>query len=893
MTTGDSRPKSEKHSEAVEAAAEAARKAVKEARRATKLLRRFMQQAEERRSPREVQKAKEKRQQAQKRAARTQAEKEARAKKLQPSDYEEMSLEETLEQLATDPQEGLSQSEAQRRLQKYGPNAIKEEKEHPIKRFFSYFWGPIPWMIEAAVIIAGAVQHWTDFGVIFFLLLINGLVSWWHEKKASDAIQALKEKLAPEARVIREGEQKTIDARNLVSGDVVMLEMGDVVPADAKLLHDQSLMIDESSLTGESLPVEKNEGDQMFSSTTVNQGEGRAVVIATGACTKFARTVELVQSAGVVSHFQKAVLRIGYFVIALTGILVAAIVGFSLYRSDPWMNVLLFALVVTIAGIPVALPAVLTVTMAVGASMLARMKAIVTHLASMEEMAGMRILCADKTGTLTKNELELQEPVVLEAQDKQDLILAAALTARRDTEDPIDNAILAGLEKVADISLETLDEYEIEEFKPFNPTSKRAEAQVKHNRDNFWVAKGAPQVILDLVEADEQRKREVNEKVDELGEQGYRALGVARRQNGNWHYLGILPLLDPPREDVAEVVKEAQGYGVDIRMVTGDHVAIGKQVARQIGLGQDIEEAGEIFHESVDEEKEEEAVLAADGFAEVTPEHKFKIIKYLQASGYIIGMTGDGVNDAPALKQAEVGIAVAGATDAARSAADLVLTEPGLGVIVRAVEEARRIFERMISYATYRITETIRLVVFLALSVLIFNFYPVTPIMVVLLAILNDIPIMLISKDNVPVQKRPVRWDMKRVIVTACLLGGFGQVESFGLFWYIMLHLKLPVATVKTMMFLKLLVAGHMTIFLTRNMGWLWDRPFPNLYLFLGLEGTQILGSLVAFFGFLMPAIKWQYILAIWGYALAWMLILNVIKVLVFKVLGWKGGFTR
>jgi len=834
-------------------------------------------------------KAEARRQKARKKADQAKTEKNDREHRGKPTKYEQMSAGEAVKELSSDVEQGLGQSEAKQRLQKYGPNTIEEKKDHPVLRFFSYFWGPIPWMIEIAAGISAAVKHWEDFSVIFFMLLINGCVSYWHERKAGNAIKALKEKLAPEAEVIREGKHQSISAKGLVPGDIVIVNMGGIVPADAKLLSGQQVMVDESALTGESLPVTKEENDSIYSSTTVKQGQAKVLVVATGTDTRFGKTVELVQSAGVVSHFQKAVLRIGYFVIGLTGLLVASIVGVSLYRGDPWVEVLLFALVVTVAGIPAALPAVLTVTMTVGARSLAKMKAIVTHLASMEEMAGLRILCADKTGTLTKNSLELQDPVILEAENKKELMLAAALASRRESEDPIDNAVLKSLEGFEEISTQELDAYQILDFKPFDPTSKRVEAEVQRDEDRFRVAKGAPQVIMEMVATDESMRQQIEDNVDELGEQGFRALGVVMKNNGNWRFLGILPLLDPPRKDAAQAVQDAQNYGIDIRMVTGDHEAIAKQVADQVGLGTDIREAEKVFGDRQEVEIEEN-VMQTDGFSEVTPEHKFQIIRHMQANDYITGMTGDGVNDAPALKQANVGIAVASATDAARSAADLVLTEPGLDVIIRAVEEARRIFERMIGYATYRITETMRLVMFVAISVLALNFYSLTPIMVVLLAILNDIPIMLIAKDNEPIPRDPVRWDMKRVITTACILSVFGLFSTISLLWYIEVYLKLPAETVKTMSFLLLLVAGHLTIFLTRNMGWIWSKPLPNLYLFLALEGTQIIGSLFALFGIMMTAIPWQNVLFIWGYSIVWMLILNVIKVLAFKILRWQGG---
>jgi H+-transporting ATPase len=526
--------------------------------------------------------------------------------------------------------------------------------------------------------------------------------------------------------------------------------------------------------------------------------------------------------------------------------------------------------------------------MTVGANRLAAMKAIVSRLAAMDEVAGLQVLCADKTGTLTKNELELQDPVVVAAEDERDLILAAALTCRRDEDDPIDKAILGGLEDDS-----VLDEYDVAEFRPFDPTRKRAEADVRHDGGRFTVAKGAPQVILDLVEADEAQRKDIAGKVDELGERGYRALGVARKagEGGRWEYLGLLPLLDPPQEDVKEVIADAQGHGIDIRMVTGDHAAIAKQVAGQVGLGGNIPEATALFGEdgSRIEEGQREHVVHADGFAQVTPEHKFAIIKHFQKDGRIVGMTGDGVNDAPALKQADVGIAVADATDAARAASDLVLTEKGLGVITHAVDEARRIFERMTSYATFRITETLRVLFFVSLSILIYDFYPVTAIMIVLLAILNDIPIMTIASDNAPTADHPVRWNMRRVMTIAGVLSVAGVIESFILFWLLQSQTDFSEQTIQTMMFLKLLVAGHMTIYMTRTQSWFFTRPYPSLLLFATLEGTQVAGTLFAAFGILVYDITWGQVGIVWGYSLVGFVIIDGLKVLTYRIIGRDG----
>jgi H+-transporting ATPase len=793
------------------------------------------------------------------------------------SPLEDSSADEALSQLEADGERGLSEQEARRRLDEHGPNTIEDEKKNPLLKFLSYFWGPIPWMLEAACVLSAAGRRWEEFVIILAMLLINGGVSWRHESSAEKAIEALKHTLSPKARAIRDGQRRTIEASDLVPGDVIVLKRGDVVPADAKLLADE-LSLDESALTGESLPVDKGRGEQVYTSTVVKRGEVRALVTGTGRNTRFGRTVELVSGVGSGSHFQQAVMRIGYFLMAATALLVLIVVVVEILRGQSWTDVLLFALILTVAGIPVALPAVLSVTMAVGARQLAGRKAIVARLAAMEELAGVTILFSDKTGTLTLNRLELQEPALIQGDDTDELVLAAALTAERDQEhDAIDGAILAAVDEAA------LDRYHVEELQPFDSTRKRAEAQVSGQGGTFRVAKGAPQVLLDLCEADQGLRDKVLGKVDELGKAGFRALGVARRDDGAWRYLGLLSLLDPPREDSAEVIEEAQAHGVDVRMVTGDHAAIARQVAGQVGLGEKIEEAGDWLR--ADDEESRRRALAADGFAEVTPEDKYHIVERFQRQGIIVGMTGDGVNDAPALKKADVGFAVSAATEAARAAADIVLTEPGLGVIIGAIEEARRIFERMLSYATFRIAETTRMVVFIAGTIVLLGIYPVTAIMVALLAILNDIPIMTIATDNTLTSRQPVRWNMRWVLADASILGVTGLIASLLVLWFAQTYLRLDLPQLQTLIFLKLLVAGHMTIYVTRVRDWFWRRPWPNWKLLVALESTQVVGTLVAVFGVLVTAIPWWLALGMWGYAIVWMTILSGVRVLAFRKL--------
>lgn len=784
------------------------------------------------------------------------------------------------------PATGLTSPEAEQRLARFGENAIEEQHAHPLLKLLSYFWGPIPWMIEAAAVLSAAVQHWADFVVIVVMLLINAAVGFFEEFKADNAIAALKRQLAPNARVMRDGKWDGIPARLLVPGDLVALTLGNIVPADLRLSAGDYLSVDQSALTGESLPVDKKAGDVAYSGSIVRQGEMRGIVTATGMNTYFGKTAKLVATAEEHSHFQKAVLKIGNFLIMMTVGLVALILLVALFRESPMVDTLLFALILTVAAIPVALPAVLSVTMAVGAAKLAAMKAIVSRLVSIEEMAGMDILCSDKTGTLTKNELTLGDPVLLAGEDPKDLIAAAALTCAPEAPDAIDAAIL---DKIDGQNL--LADYRVKHLEPFDPVHKRAEAEVDGVKGSFRTAKGAPQVILDLAKADPATIERINAATDDLASRGYRTLGVARTDaHGTWHFLGLLSLFDPPRDDSAATIAAAHGIGLDVRMVTGDHVAIAREISKTLGLGPNIVSADQIFtHEN--EDGDGARIESADGFAEVFPEHKFKIVRTLQHEGHIVGMTGDGVNDAPALKQANMGIAVSGATDAARAAADLILTAPGLSVITKAVEESRRIFERMTAYATFRIAETIRVLLFMTASIIVFDFYPVTAVMIVLLAILNDFPIMMIAYDNVSVAQRPVRWDMHRVLTISTVLGVIGVVETFLLFWIAERYLGLPRPMIQTLIFLKLLVAGHLTIYLTRNEGWFWQRPFPSWRLIGAAEGTQVLGTLAAVYGWFVTPIGWKYALLVWAYALTWLFIDNVVKVWVYRAM--RGGMAR
>ncbi|MCV0369726.1 plasma-membrane proton-efflux P-type ATPase [Filomicrobium sp.] len=781
---------------------------------------------------------------------------------------------------------GLSREEAARRLAQYGENALAEHAVSLLQKLAGFFWGPIPWMIEIAAVLSAVVGHWADFAVILTMLFVNAGVGFWQEYKADNAIALLKQRLAPKAHVLRDGQWQEIAARLLVPGDVVQITLGSIVPADVKLIEGAYLSVDQSALTGESLPVDKKPGDVAYSGSIAKLGEMTALVTETGMDTYFGKTAHLVEEAKTVSHFQRAVLRIGNFLILVTIGLVVLIGLAALFRQDPLIETAQFALILAVASIPVALPAVLSVTMAVGAEHLARMRAIVTRLVSIEEMAGMDILCTDKTGTLTQNKLKLGEVQPADGVRAEELVLAAALASRSDAPDAIDSAILAALKETT----ASLEGYRILAFHPFDPVIKHASADVEKDAKRFSVAKGAPQVILDLCKLDAGQSKDVTEKIDRDASRGYRTLGVARKDDtGSWRFLGLLPMFDPPWDDSARTIATTKSMGLDIKMVTGDHEAIARQIAGELGLGKNIVVAEKVFGDGAAQDRLP-AIRAADGFARVFPEHKFEIVNVLEGAGHIVGMTGDGVNDAPALKQADVGIAVSGATDAARAAADLVLTAPGLSVITRAIEEARQIFERMTGYAIYRIAETTRVLLFMTASILIFNFYPVTAIMVVLLALLNDLPIMMIAYDNAPVALKPVRWDMTRVLTVASALGIFGVFSSFGMFWIARDYLQLEPAVVQSLVFLKLLVAGHMTIYLTRNKGPIWERPWPSWKLVVPCETTQIVGTLAVVYGWFMAPTGWPLALMVWGYALVFFLLGSLIKISVYRLLDHRSA---
>ncbi|NIA03735.1 MAG: HAD-IC family P-type ATPase [Nitrospiraceae bacterium] len=856
--------------------------------------------------------------------------------------YKTQKIEDVFGELGTVPDKGLDEIEVKKRLEENGYNEIKEKEKPKWLKIVEKFIGPIQIMIEIAALLSALVQKWDDFFVILALLITNVFVELWQQKKAENALKILKQKLETETLVLREGQWKSIPSRELVPGDIIRLRLGNLIPADAKLISGDYLSVDQSTLTGESLPVSKKVNDVVFANTIVKQGEMNAVVVNTAMNTFFGETAKLIKSSqkNKVSHYQKAVMKIADFLILFAVSLIILIFVVEAFRGRSFLDILKYALVLTVASIPSALPAVMSVTMAIGAINLAKKKAIVTKLASIEELAGMDVLCSDKTGTLTKNQLEVSDYIVKKPFDKKDVLVYASLASKEENKDTIDLSII---KKATEEKLTTkIKQYKQTNFIPFDPVKKRTEATIKKGSQKFWVTKGAPQIIESLcVSLKNEDREKIDEAVNNYASQGYRTLGVAIKRGSEskpWKWVGLIALSDPPRDDSKEMLKEAMDLGVKPKMITGDNVAIAKQIAKVLGLGTNIRTASELSGKSDEEiillskvltkiiykklknkaseseikdavdsvvkevkkefentpipkgyiKKHESEIVdiieSADGFAEVYPKHKYYIVSKLEEKGHFVGMTGDGVNDAPALEKANCGIAVSGATDAARAAADLVLINPGLKVIIDAIKEARKVFKRMNTYAIYRIAETLRIILFMTFSILLLSFYPITALMVILLAFFNDIPILAIAYDNATPGEKPERWDFKYILTIATTLGLIGVMFSFGIYYFGYKILNLSPKFLQTFIFLKLIVAGHFTLFNTRTKGAFWTSK-PSWILLVSIFTTQFIAALFAVYGWLLAPIGWAAAGIVWAYAIACFLIADFVKVQVYKAL--------
>jgi H+-transporting ATPase len=666
--------------------------------------------------------------------------------------------------------------------------------------------GPTPWLCNPNWVYNNATQtynnsyaacastnqepDWEDFVGIICLLLLNSIIGYFEEEAAGEAVSKLMGKLTRSYNVKREGKWEKVLARDLVEGDILVIKLGDVIPADCKLLHGEPMKIDQSSLTGESLPVTREPGDEVYSGSTVKTGEIEALVVATGERTFLGKAASAMNSVEGQSHLQEVLRNIGGFCMAYIGIWILVICA-VVYGKYEWayrrgINMIL---VVLIGGIPIAMPTVLSVTMAIGVNQLAKRDAIVTRITAVEELAGMDILCSDKTGTLTKNHLTLKDPSLAEGCTDQEIMTTALLCSRLEGDpDAIDQCIKEYFEEKFFDCDALKQRYEILKFIPFDPVSKRVIAHVldKNTQKKFACAKGAPQVIINLAHNANEIRDAQNAIVKEFADAGFRALGVAKADDAEfskWNFMGLLSMSDPPRRDTARTIKRAKENGVRVIMITGDQVAIGRQTAKELGMGLNFHSAHILREKYVEGVPITEIVEQSNGWGEVMPEDKFFVVQTLRENGHLVGMTGDGVNDAPALKRADVGVAVHGATDAARGAADIVLLTEGLSVIITALIGSRCIFQRMRSYSLYACTTTIRVVTTFGILAVAWQFsFP--PFCVLMLAILNDGTIMSISTDNVLPSEKPDKWRLRDIFITSFVMG-FYYTASTLVFYYI------------------------------------------------------------------------------------------------------------
>ncbi|KAF9197880.1 hypothetical protein BGZ49_001491 [Haplosporangium sp. Z 27] len=822
------------------------------------------------------------------------------------------------ELLRTDPSTGLTTEQASQRLRQFGPNELVEVKSNKILKFLGYFVGPIAFLIELACVISIVVKDWFNFAIILGLLFLNAIIGYVEEARAESAVEALRHTLALKTRCWRDGDLKELETALLVPGDIIVLRLGDIVPADGRLLGigangvetNSNLLVDQSALTGETLVARKKKGDEVFSSTIVKQGQQMAIVTKTGSNTYIGVAAHLIANTKDEGHFQKVIGRIGNFLILFTLLLVVLIIVFQFitFRNDPVrgqvLKILGPVLILAVAAIPVGLPTVCTVTMAVGARSLASRKVIVKRLAAVEEMSALSVLCSDKTGTLTKNELTFDEPFLCDGYTSEDLLLYSYLASEFGANDPIEVAVRSAAEHQVPLlrnrpitHTHNIPGYEITDFKPFNPSVKYTQATVRNteNDTTFLVTKGAPQVIVKLVGGHDPAVKAFNA----LARRGLRALGVARTVAGTddqWQLVGLISLLDPPREDSAETIARCQNMGIEVKMVTGDQQVIAKEVAHRLGLGRVILDPSIINNPDLAEYEVSDRFYKADGFAEVTPENKYRIVEVLQQRGLLVGMTGDGVNDAPALKKANVGIAVHGCTDAARSAADIVLMAPGLSTIVEGILASRAIFQRMRSYALYRITSTIHFLIFFFVVVLVYD-WTLPAKLLILICILNDAATLVIAVDNAQVSTKPDKWRVGQLIFVSCFLGLLLTGLSFGhfyYFWSVKGYVPHPEADgdlvdrrLDSIMYLHISSAPHFLIFSTRLTGYFWEN-IPSLLFIVVIVGTQVVALLMVFFGWLTPAVPILQALAVFGISFASCVVLDIIKVQIFKY--WTVG---
>jgi len=778
--------------------------------------------------------------------------------------------------------EGLSSEEVEERIKKYGYNEVEEKRENPVLRFLSKFWGLTPWMLEVTVVLTYVLHKFLTMYIILGLLLMNSIISYVQEYKAGNAVEMLKKRLTVNARVLRDGKWQSVPARELVPGDVVRVRLGDFIPADLKVMEG-SISVDQSALTGESLPVEAAKDSMLYSGSVIRRGEATCLVVATGKNTYFGKTTELVQVAKPKLHIQEVIMKIVNYLIAMDAFFIGIILVGSYLEHLSLLDVLPLALILLVAAIPVALPAMFTIAMALGALQLAKAGVLITRLNAIEDASSMDVVCMDKTGTITENKLSVASVTAFSPFTKDQLAAYAYLASQEASQDPIDLAIIAYVKQ----NNVKLDGYVQGTFKPFDPSTKRTEAVVEHNGRKFVVMKGAPQIIASLAGMEGEEMQAFQGYVEEESSKGYRVLAVGRADveggenlQGKVKMVGIVALYDRPRPDSAKLIGELKNLGVSPKMLTGDSLPIAKQVGKEVGIGENIVRFGELQGTSAKDRAK--LVDAANGFAEIYPEDKYTIVKGLQAAGHVVGMTGDGVNDAPALKQAEVGIAVSNATDVAKGAASAVLTREGIANIVDLVKIGRQIYQRMITYTMNKIIKAFQIIVFISLAFLIFREFATTAFDVVLLLFANDFVTMSIATDSVRYSRSPEKWNVNNLVGAAAIIAAAVTAELLGGV-YLANYLRMPLPQLQTFVFDLLVFSGQFTVYVVRERRFFW-ASLPGKWLLTSSLADFLAISLMSVYGILIPSITPFDLMVALTYSAVMTLFLNdLLKVFAFR----------
>jgi H+-transporting ATPase len=770
--------------------------------------------------------------------------------------------------------QGLTGQEARALLQEYGPNAVPEVAAHPWLVLAGKFWAPVPWLLEGTIALELLLGRRVEALVFTMLLLFNALLGFAQEHRAQHAVALLRARLTVQARARRDGRWIRLPARDLVPGDIVYLRGGDLVPADTRLL-DGDIQVDQSTLTGEALPVELDSGKPAYAGSIVRRGEATAEVVATGPRTTFGKTTELVRTARVLGHLERLIAGIVRYLVAIDLLLVVLVLAYAERSGLPLRNVLPFALIILIASIPVALPATFTLATALGSVELAGRGVLVARLAAIEECAEMDVLCTDKTGTLTQNRPTVAALRAYPPYGDAELLHLAALACDDATQDPIDLAVLEAAKGRDGLRAPAVERVR---FIAFDPATKRSGAAFHHAGVAQYVFKGAPQVIGPLTDTPAER---FSRDVEALAHDGARILAVAAGPEGALQLAGLVALRDPPRPDSKALIESLHRLGVRTLMVTGDSPATAAAIAAQIGIGARVAPRGVLDQIATGQ------VLDYDVFARILPEGKFRLVQALQRAGHIVGMTGDGVNDAPALRQAEVGIAVAQATDVAKSAASLVLTNPGLVDAVAAVETSRRIHQRMLTYTLNKIVKTFEISLLLSLGLLLGRVFLTTPLLIVLLLFGNDFVTMSIAADRVSFGLTPDRWNVRPLVAAALGVAVCLLLFSFGIAWAGLKILRLPLAPLQTLVFVWLVVSGQATVYLVRERRHFW-RTRPSPWLLASTAGDLIGVSLLAIRGWLMAPIPPLIVTALLAVALFYVVAADQVKVPLFRACGLR-----